>query len=86
MVIFQVGKKYYQHSGKETARAIMSAAYRLSKDAIIWKSIGDETFERQDISYVESKESIPGNTYVWLRKRYRMDLAGTGSTKEIELK
>jgi hypothetical protein len=84
MILFQVGHKYYQHQGKDTARAIMHAAKRLSKNTIIWAEVGDNVYERQGIRYEEDTDRIPGNTYVYLRKRYRMDLAGCGEKKVLE--
>jgi hypothetical protein len=84
MILFQVGHKYYQHKGKNTARAIMHAAKRLSDKTIIWQEVEPGIFEKQGIRYTEDSERIPGNTYVYLRKRYRMDLAGCGEKKVLE--
>jgi hypothetical protein len=84
VILFQVGHKYYQHKGKDTARAIMHAAKRLSKNTVIWAEVGDNIFERQSIRYEEDTDTIPGNTYVYLKKRYRMDLSGNGETRVLE--
>jgi hypothetical protein len=84
MILFQVGHKYYQHQGKDTARAVLHAAKRLSKNTIIWAEVGDNVYERQGVRYEEDTDRIPGNTYVYLRKRYRMDLAGCGEKKVLE--
>ena len=84
MILFQVGHKFYQHQGKETARAVLHAAKRLSKNTIIWAEVEPGIFEKQGIRYTEDSERIPGNTYVYLRKRYRMDLAGCGEKKVLE--
>ncbi len=84
MILFQVGHKYYSHQGKETARAVLHAAKRLSKNTIIWAEVESGIFEKQGIMYTEDSERIPGNTYVYLRKRYRMDLAGCGEKKILE--
>jgi hypothetical protein len=84
MILFQVGHKFYQHQGKETARAVLHAAKRLSKNTIIWAEVEPGIFEKQGIRYTEDSERIPGNTYVYLRKRYRMDLAGNGEKKVLE--
>lgn len=83
-IIFQTGHRYHLHKGKHTTRAILSAAKRLSKKTIIWQEVEPDIYERQGIRYVESDERIPGNTYVYLRKRYRMDLSGAGEKKILE--
>ena len=83
-IIFQVGHKFYQHQGKMTSRAIMSAAQRLSKTTIIWREVEPGIYERQGIRYEEDTSTLPGNTYVYLRKRYRIDLAGCGEKKVLE--
>lgn len=83
-IIFQVGHRFYQHQGKMTSRAIMSAARRLSKNTTIWREVEPGIYERQGIRYEEDSTTIPGNTYVYLRKRYRMDLSGNGEKKVLE--
>ena len=84
MTLFQVGHKYYQHKGKDTARAIMHAAKRLSDHTIIWSEVEPTVFEKQSIRYEMDNDTVPGNTYVYLKKRYRMDLAGNGEKKVLE--
>lgn len=84
MILFQVGHKFYQHQGRDTTRAIMHAAKRLSDKTIIWAEVGDNVYERQGIRYEMDNDTVPGNTYVYLKKRYRMDLAGNGEKKVLE--
>ena len=88
-IYLQSGHEYIEFKGRDTTRAILSAAKRLSYDgrpAIIWQETDcPDIYERMGRAFTHVDSIQPGETYLYVQGvRFLVDLRSTGEKRLLQ--